>query len=81
MSQELVTIATFLTAHEAQMARGLLEANEMECFMADEAMTRIASHLIPMIGGMKLQVRPEDVEKARELLSPTQSDQIDDSPP
>ncbi len=66
---ELVTVTTFLTAHEAELARGYLEANGIEVFLGDQEMTRIASHLIPMIGGIKLQVRSEDADRVRELLS------------
>jgi hypothetical protein len=74
MSDELVTVATFMTVQEAVMARGFLEANGVGVFMADEAMSRIASYLIPMTGGIRLQVRREDAETARELLADVESD-------
>ena len=56
------------------MARGFLEANGVDVFLADEAMARIANHLAPMIGGYKLQVRREDVDTVVELLGLVQSD-------
>lgn len=67
MTTQLVTVATFATAHEAAMARGMLEAEGVEVFLADEAMSRI--YLSVVTGGIKLQVRAEDAETARELLS------------
>jgi hypothetical protein len=77
MDDEIVTVATFGTAAEAEMARGYLEANGIEVFLGDEAMSRIASHLAPMIGGVKLQVRREDEELVRQLLSEAGSDPED----
>ena len=74
MRDELVTVTSFGTAHEAEIARGFLEANGIDVFLADEAMARIANHLTPMIGGYKLQVRREDVDTVVELLSQVQSD-------
>lgn len=67
MSDNLVTVATFATTHEAAMARGLLEAEGIDAFLADEAMSRI--YLSVITGGIKLQVREEDAESARQLLS------------
>ena len=73
MSDELVTIATFFTATNAALMRGFLEANGIEVFMADENVTRIAGHLAPAIGGIKLQVRGSDAETARLLLAQVES--------
>jgi hypothetical protein len=67
--QEWVTVATFVTPHEAAMARGFLEGSGIRVFLADAEMSRLASHLTPMLGGIKLQVPREDAEKARELLA------------
>jgi len=74
MNDELVTVTSFGTAHEAELARGFLEANGIDAFLADEAMARIANHLTPIIGGYKLQVRQEDVDLVVELLSQVQSE-------
>jgi hypothetical protein len=73
MSEGLVTVAVFVVVHEAEMARGFLESNGIDVFLADGAMSRIASHLTPMIGGIKLQVRQEDADRACELLSEVNS--------
>ena len=64
---ELTTIATFGTFHAAEFAKGLLAANDIEAFLADQEMSRV--YLFPLIGGgIKLQVRAEDAEDALSLL-------------
>ncbi len=73
MSEELVTIAVYAVVTQATMARSFLESFGIDVFMADENVTRIANHLTPMIGGVKLQVRASDEETARELLSQVES--------
>lgn len=72
MNNDLVTVATFLRTQDAEMARGYLEANGVEVFLRDREMARI--QLPSIIGGIKLQVRAEDAETARELLSQAQSE-------
>jgi Putative prokaryotic signal transducing protein len=74
LEHELVTIATFGTVMEAEMARGFLEANGVDVFLLDLNMTRIASAYAAMIGGIKLQVRYGDEQRARDLLSEVGSD-------
>jgi Putative prokaryotic signal transducing protein len=69
MSEELVTVATFATEHEAEIARGFLESNSVHAFLADESVYRIASSLKAGMGGIRLQVRPEDESRARSLLA------------
>jgi hypothetical protein len=66
---DLVIIASFGSALEAELAKGFLEAQGVQATFADENVSRIANHLQPMIGGVKLQVRQEDAERARLLLS------------
>jgi len=80
MNDELVTIASFAIDYEAQLARGYLQSNGIDVFLADEATSRIANHLGPIIGGFKLQVRGRDVDLARELLAEAQSPPPDGSP-
>ena len=71
---EFVTIATFRYGYEAELARGLLESSEIDVLMVDEAAGRIANHLAPLLGWIKLQVRREDADAARDLLASVRSD-------
>jgi hypothetical protein len=65
MSDELVMVASFLTIQEAKMARGFLESNGFAVFLGDEAMVPLS----PIVGSVKLRVREQDAEAARELLA------------
>jgi hypothetical protein len=65
MSDDLVTVASFLTIQEANMARGFLESNGVAVFVGAEAMVPLS----PIVGSVKLRVREQDVEAVRELLA------------
>jgi len=69
MEHRLVTVARFQYPFEAQFARGRLEAEDIYCFLADEHTVGIAWIYANAIGGIKLQVREEDAERALEILS------------
>lgn len=60
-NEDLVTIATYITAVEADMAKARLTAEGIPAFAAGGA---------PFAGatGIHLQVAPDDAERAREVL-------------
>lgn len=62
----MATIARFESPVEAQIARGLLESNGVECLLVGEN----ANNLIQSAFRVWLQVRVEDQKAARELLAP-----------
>ncbi len=65
----LVTIATFSHPLEAHIIKGRLETEGIWSFVADEN-TAVANWLYSnAIGGVKLQVREEDVESAQATLA------------
>jgi hypothetical protein len=63
------TIATFNTSAEAHLARLRLEAEDIDCFIADENVVSIAWHYSLATGGIKLQVDAADVPRATALLA------------
>jgi rubredoxin len=67
--ESLQTIATFTSPWEAQLARAALEAEGIEAMIADEHLIRLYWALSNAIGGVKLQVRPDDAERATSLLA------------
>ena len=67
--QELVTIRTFRDPSDAMMAKSVLDSAGIPCLMKDENMVRMQWMWSNLIGGIRLQVRPEDVETAERLLS------------
>jgi len=66
--QKLVTIRQFRDLPEALLAKGSLESAGIECFLRDDNMVRLDWFISNFIGGIKLCVRPEDVQNARQLL-------------
>ena len=66
----LVTIAVFHSPIKAGLARARLESEGVDCFLQDEHITRVYSLASFAFGGMKLQVRERDVNKAAEILVP-----------
>ena len=65
MSDKLVTVASFLTIQEANMARGFLESNGFIVFLGEDPMVPIT----PVIGSIGLRVREQDADTVRELLA------------
>jgi putative signal transducing protein len=61
-----VTIATFSTPWEAQLARARLEAEGIDAWISDENLARLG--FSNAIGGVRLQVREEEAKVAAELL-------------
>jgi hypothetical protein len=66
-----VTLATQLTPEEAGMAHQLLETAGVEALLEDQALSAIDPLVRFAIGGTKLLVRAEDVERALALLDET----------
>jgi hypothetical protein len=64
----LVTVRTFTYAHEAAIARSLLRAEEIFCFLKDELTIQANPFYSNALGGVKLQVRGQDADRAAEIL-------------
>ncbi len=65
----LVTLQHFRDIPEALLAKGKLESSGIACVLADGNLVRMDWLLSNAIGGLRLQVRREDVESARALLA------------
>jgi hypothetical protein len=66
--ERLVTIETFSSPWQAQLARACLESEGIHAVVADEHFYRLYGALSGTMGGVKLQVRPEVAQRAFELL-------------
>jgi len=64
----LVTIRQFRDLPEALLAKGCLESAGIECFLRDDNLVRLDWFISNFVGGIKLCVRPEDAQTARDLL-------------
>ena len=67
--RDLVTVRRFRDLPEALLAKGSLESAGIECQLVDDNMVRMDWFISNLLGGVKLEVHPEDVESANEILS------------
>ena len=84
MTEKLVTVATYFFGHEAHFARTVLESRDIWAVVANEHSSRLSPFTIHGVGGVKLQVRESDFERAAELLQELESAEVlppEDPPP
>jgi len=65
----LVTLTRFRDLPEALLAKGSMESAGRECFLVDDNLVRLDLFISNLVGGVKLQVRAEDVAEATEILN------------
>lgn len=58
---ELVTVAVFPTSFAANLVQGRLQADGIECYIKDEHSVHLNPYFNNALGGIKLQVKEEDV--------------------
>ena len=63
-----ITILTVTYPHELAIIRSRLESEGIECFARDEMTVQANPLYSNAIGGVKLQVREDDVPEAMEIL-------------
>jgi len=66
--RELVTLRRFRDMPEALLAKGCLESTGIESCLVDDNMVRLDWFWSNLVGGIKLQVDPKDLEVANEIL-------------
>lgn len=64
----LITVLTVTYPHELLVARGRLEAESIPYFIQDELIGQVQPFYSNAMGGLRLKVRQEDVERATEIL-------------
>lgn len=69
MKDSLVTVASFGDVLEANLAKGMLESDGIQAYLAGGEVASMAWHLTGAIGGIKLQVASRDEQSARALLA------------
>ncbi len=68
MDDSLVTVGTFLTHIDADLAKSALEAAGIESMILSDDCGGVRPHL--WMGGITLLVRDEDAQRAMEILNP-----------
>lgn len=64
-NDELITVASFHESAEAEMAKGRLRSAGIDCFLVGENTAVLYGNAL---GGLQLQVNPEDEADARAVL-------------
>ncbi len=70
----MVTIATFDTIIDANLALGRLKAEQIKAWLVDEHLVQTDMLYSIAVGGIKLQVDDQDAERARQILAADYSD-------
>jgi hypothetical protein len=65
---DLVTLTQAPDLATARLVQGLLQSAGIDCFIPDEHMLSQASYLSGVAGGLRLQVRTADRERAQTML-------------
>ena len=66
--RELITLSKFRDLPEALLAKGCLESAGIESCLVDDNLVRLDWFWSNLMGGIKLQVRPEDADAAISIL-------------
>jgi len=69
MQDTFVTVGTFTHETEAYLFRSRLEHEGIECFIADNNITTVHPFLSNAVGGIKVNIRSSDHEKAKVIIS------------
>jgi hypothetical protein len=67
--EQYITIRTFTYPQDAFIIKGRLEAEGIECFLKDELTVQVDNFYTNALGGVKLQVRESDRDRAEEILT------------
>ena len=67
-AHDLVTIERFIFVSDAEIARAALEASDIDATLADVNISRMSWANAQAHGGIRLQVRREDAERAAAVL-------------
>lgn len=66
---DLVTVAAFPDVSEAELAKERLALEGIRAFVVGAQTAGVMPYLVGMMGGVRVQVEPKDVERAKEILT------------
>jgi DNA-directed RNA polymerase subunit RPC12/RpoP len=79
MNDTFVLLESFQYSSEALIYKGKLESEGIEVFMRDSNIVDSNPHYSNAVGGVKLFVRSEDVDKAKAILSQVSKFSLDEN--
>lgn len=77
MEDKIVTLASYYSLMEAEIVLGLLKANGIACFLADDNAIAANPFYNQALGGIKIKVFEHDLEKCREILEHSDEQELD----
>lgn len=69
MNSALVVIRTFASDVDAHIAKGVLETHGIAAIIDNEVFSSVLPATLTPVGGLRLLVRSEDEQAARQLLA------------
>ncbi len=66
---EIITFQTYYNQMEAEIIRTKLEANGVNCFIADESLGVLYPVYNQGGGGVKIKIFAQDMERCKEILA------------
>ncbi len=69
MDDKIVTLTTYYDAMEAEIIRGRLEANGIDCFIADGFIIGANPLYNQAVGGIKIKIFERDMEECLAILA------------
>ena len=72
-----VAVRQFRDLHEALLAKGCLDSAGIQADIVDDNMVRLDWFYSNLLGGIRLKVRPEDVEAANQIFDQPIPEQLD----
>ncbi|HXN33459.1 MAG TPA: DUF2007 domain-containing protein [Polyangiaceae bacterium] len=66
---ELVTVASFGDVAEAELAKERLALEGIRAFVIGAQTAGVMPYLTNISGGVRVQVEPKDIDRAKEILS------------
>jgi hypothetical protein len=70
---DLVTVGSFTYMYEAELLAAKLDSEGIEAYIPDAMTINVDPFLSNSLGGIRVQIRASDVDKARELLTSLQN--------
>ena len=65
---DFIMLRRYRDLPEAVIVKSILDAESIDCVLSDENLVRMDWFLSNLVGGVKLWVRQEDAEKAKEII-------------
>jgi len=69
IAEDLEVVASYNFPHEADLARALLEANEIRAWVLDELQVQQRWYIARALGGVRVAVPRSEAQRAREILA------------